>query len=320
MDLFNVFNQDFRLPLISDLSKLLPGKIDQPEKILVISDIHANIFALKAVFEDAQGKYDAIWFLGDLLGYGPYPELCCDFFLNHMQQITKWIPGNHDLGVMDCSQTVGGLQQSDVARATWNIHYKELSNNENLKNRYISLLEQTKHIENGQNDKFMYTLVHANPRTPAGEYLYPNEGYKQLEALKIGFNISQNGHHAQWLLVGHSHMVFLTSLPLNDELPHMVSLQYGKPISISQGKYIINPGSVGLPRDGDPRASYAILDQSQGLITFYRVKYPIESLYPDMEGYPNVLIENFRTGRVSETWRWDWAYTREDFGHGIIAR
>ena len=221
-------------------------------RILVISDIHANLTALQAVLENA-GAFNAVWCLGDLVGYGPDP--------NESIELVRSLPnlecllGNHDaaaLGLIDISSFNHDAQLS----AFW-------TQSKLTKENYLFLnnLNEITHTDK-------VTLTHGSPRNPIWEYIM--DSYSAAENFKH-FN-------TPICMVGHSH------LPVSFELngTGKTTLKIHKPDALftasSKNKVILNPGSVGQPRDHDPRASFAIFDDISLEWSLHRAEYDISSV------------------------------------------
>jgi predicted phosphodiesterase len=225
---------------------------------LVISDIHANLAALEAVLKDAEGRYEFVWCLGDLVGYGPDPNACIER-LRKLPLIC--IAGNHDWAVL------GKLDLDDFntdARRSCLWTRRELSeeNRDYLASLPVSWVE-------GE-----FTLVHGSPRHPTWEYiLYP--------AIAVP-NFSH--FSTQYCLVGHTHNPVIFHLfPEGSEYSCEALLpSLNGPVSLGEDRLIINPGSVGQPRDGDARASYTILDTEELTVEFRRVFYPVSETQEHM--------------------------------------
>jgi diadenosine tetraphosphatase ApaH/serine/threonine PP2A family protein phosphatase len=222
-------------------------------RYLVMSDIHANLVALEAVLEDAEGTYDKVWCLGDIVGYGPNPNECVET-IRYLDGLA--IAGNHDWAVM------GRLDidhfNSDARKALlWTRSVVTEGNKRYLDQLEVSLVEEED-----------FTLVHGSPRYPVWEYLlYP-------EVAQVNFS-----HFATpYCLVGHTHspVIFLET----QEEPKRYLLETPQfndgPRPLPAARMILNPGSVGQPRDGDPRAAYGILDTEDGTFDFRRVMYDVE--------------------------------------------
>jgi len=224
-------------------------------KILLITDIHANHESLKTILENA-GNYDEIFVLGDLVDYGPDPDLVLDEVRGAGAKIIK---GNHDEAVgknVDCRC---GHELHDVSEYTRNaISMKKLSDNDR---RFLSNLPEILKIES-VNPPII--LVHGTLQQPLYGYLYPwlrNEEICFLLQEKKSYRLSVGKGRCELgeltYFVGHTHHQFLRKV--------------GKAT-------VINPGSAGQPRDGDTRASYAVYDTVSNSVTFYRIRYDVEKV------------------------------------------
>ena len=221
-------------------------------RVLVISDIHSNYTAFEAVLEDA-GAVDAVWCLGDVVGYGPDPNACVEL-LSEQSNLTC-ILGNHDVAALGDMPTESF--NGDARRA---------------------LLWQTKVLSADSVD-FLRTLpkemvvrgdvslVHGSPRDPIWEYI--------LNTLAARLNFEE--FDTQFCFVGHTHIQSMFSL---NEKKNRISLdipRIGMPFPLT-GRAIMNPGSVGQPRDRDPRAAYAIFDPEAKTWEPQRVEYDIKQV------------------------------------------
>ncbi len=217
-------------------------------RIAVVSDIHGNWHALQAVLESIESEQpDEVWCLGDLVGYGPQPNTCTDAVSTHA---TFCLVGNHDLAAL------GRIDLSDFhGEAAASVRWTR----EQLSPEARTFLEglEPKGERNGV-DSF-----HASPRDPVWEYVLSEEvAYAALEATTA------------WLvLVGHSHVPL--ALTLGDGRAEGGVVTPGE-LELGDGRWLLNPGSVGQPRDGDRRASYLLLDLSARRASFRRLEYPID--------------------------------------------
>jgi diadenosine tetraphosphatase ApaH/serine/threonine PP2A family protein phosphatase len=217
--------------------------------ILVISDIHANLAAFEAVLEDAQGQWDRIWCLGDVVGYGPDPNECTSLLREH-DHIS--LSGNHDWAVLGRLDIDTFNYQAQTA-----IRWTQATITEETR-KYLDSLPPKMVVE-------PFTLAHASPRQPVWEYI--------LDEKTAAVNF---GHlETPYCLVGHTHM------PVVYEEVDETHIQgrgpsYGEPLALNGPRLIINPGSVGQPRDSDPRAAYGLLDTEAMTWEHRRVAYPIE--------------------------------------------
>lgn len=241
-------------------------------RYLVISDIHANLAALETVLEDAP-DFDEVWCLGDLVGYGPKPNECIERVrsLPHTS-----LAGNHDwaaLGKLDLSSF------NFVARAANEWTQEQLTSSSRT---YLSGLSPS--LQRGD-----FALAHASPREPVWEYIMDTTTARE------------NFEHfpTPFCLVGHTHVPVLFDLDEDSGRCEALLPPLPEPVELAGRRAIINPGSVGQPRDGDPRASYALLDTDAMTWAFHRVVYPIEVTQKRMRarGLPRRLIDRLEIGR-----------------------
>ena len=241
-------------------------------KALIVSDVHSNLEAFASVIE-AAGRFDEIWSLGDLVGYGPDPAAVIDLLRDHPHRA---VVGNHDLAC------VGRLSLSDfnpyaAAANRWTSETLDAE-------RRAFLAAQPTTLELDEGD---FTLVHGSPRDPVWEYVVSS-----YEA-RAGFNYMETDR----CLLGHTHVPIIfnevewgrveTSKP-----------RYGVPYRIEGKRLIVNPGSVGQPRDYDSRAAFALYDSDDQTITHHRVEYDIPKTQRKMteRGLPDFLIDRLAVG------------------------
>lgn len=211
----------------------------------ILADIHGNLEAFQAVLQHAegQGALAEIWCLGDIVGYGPDPGPCLETLRRYPHAA---VAGNHDWAAAD---KVSHQDFNPEAAAAVRWAGRQLGG-EDI--RYLEDLP----LQVVRGD---FTLVHGSPRHPIWEYL--------LSAVEAAESFPR--FTTPYCLVGHSHMPLLFREGQSPEL---------LPSSLALGKerVIINPGGVGQPRDGDPRASYAIYDSESRTLRHYRVPYDLE--------------------------------------------
>jgi predicted phosphodiesterase len=239
-------------------------------RVAVISDIHANYHALAAVLgaiDDA--AVDAVWCLGDTVGYGPRPNDCCDVV---ERRSDRCLVGNHDLVVLG-ELTVSDFNDEAAAAALWTSQVLTQSSR--------SFLEGLKPLA----DVDAVDLFHASARDPIWEYVLTEE------AARATLQLSD----AALVLVGHSHVALALALQ-GDEIVGGLA-PAGASVELS-GRWLLNPGSVGQPRDGDPRAAWLLLDLEQRFAAFHRVPYSIEDTQSEMHdrGLPPVLAARLARG------------------------
>src|SRR5258706_2755383 len=222
-------------------------------RVLVISDIHANLTALEAVLKDA-GTTDEVWCLGDMIGYGPNPNEVIER-LRGLPNLACCMLGNHDvaiLGEMDFAVFNTEARKSLV----WQ---QQSVTPENLK--YLRSLPQETLV------KGQVTLAHGSPRDPVWEYI--------LNTLIARMNFE--AFETPYCFVGHTHIQCYFQLDLANDRISLEVPAVNQPVSLSP-RAILNPGSVGQPRDRDSRASYAIYDSEAETWEPCRVAYDIESV------------------------------------------
>lgn len=218
-------------------------------RILVMSDIHANYTALEAVLKDA-GDVDETWCLGDLVGYGPDPNAAVEE-VREIKNLTC-LMGNHDVAVIGrmSLETFNG----DARRSL--MHHEKVLSASNMD--FIRSLPSRSKVRGEA------TIAHGSPRDPLWEYI--------LNSLTARLNFDH--FDTPWCFVGHSH---IQSVFVKDENSDKVTVEQTKPDMALQlhPKLILNPGSVGQPRDRDPRAAFAIYDTEARTWTPKRVMYNI---------------------------------------------
>ncbi len=241
-------------------------------KALVLSDIHGNAEALSTVLRDAAGLgWQEIWFLGDLCGYGPNSVLCHRILSEYK---VVFLTGNHDLymtGDMDKDYF------SDMARVALIIGRAHMS--PELLN-YLTLYPP-RNIYRG------FDLVHGCPLDPAGQYI--------LSSRDALMNLPKA--RKRIVLYGHSHLQEYYDLTDPRNVEHHVPA--GETISFKGKRMMINPGSVGQPRDGDNRAAWGLIDTGKKEFTFSRSVYDFTVTQQRMKdrGYPEYLIQRLSEGR-----------------------
>jgi diadenosine tetraphosphatase ApaH/serine/threonine PP2A family protein phosphatase len=242
-------------------------------KYAVLADIHANLAAFEAVLEDIErkGGVEEIWCLGDIVGYGPEPSKCIQLLRRHRHVC---VVGNHDLAA------VGKIELSlfnplAATAARWTT--EQLTENDIA---YLESLPLTR-------KKGDFLLVHGSPMDPALEYI--------VSTGVAARNFEYFGE--PFCLVGHTHVpvVFKEAGKSSTSIP----FSPGIGVVLGESRMIINPGGVGQPRDGDPRASYAVYDSEGYIFRLYRVDYDIRATQDRMMevGLPIHLITRLEAGR-----------------------
>lgn len=249
-------------------------------RCLVFSDVHANFAALEAVLRDVKQRrigYDVVWFLGDLVGYGPDPNEC-------IEQVRALAPvvalaGNHDWAVLG---KIDPAAFHDLAAEVvmWT---RSVIRAENL--AYLDARPTQAKAEG-------CLLVHGSPREPIWEYVI------DLATAAANFAVMET----PCALVGHSHvpLLFVADPEQPEAKPRAFLVAPNTPVFLKPSlRYILNPGSVGQPRDQDPRAAYALLDTEARTWTLYRTTYPVHHTQAKMRalGFPEALIVRLQLGR-----------------------
>ncbi|MCO5316104.1 MAG: metallophosphatase family protein [Solirubrobacterales bacterium] len=244
-------------------------------RVAVISDIHANLPALNAVLADVEKSgADEIWCLGDAVGYGARPRQCLELLLDRCEIC---LSGNHDLaatGKIDISVFSPGAARA----AIWT--------REELGNEGLALLEQ---LGGSSSEREGIGVYHASPRDPVWEYVVDSE----LAADNIGFQPQRIS------LIGHSHLaLYFTRVDETSRVSAVLAPE-GTERDLEFGKWLINPGSVGQPRDGDPRAAWALLDLDSSRVEFRRTGYPVAEAAAAIldAGLPPELADRLFEGR-----------------------
>lgn len=241
-------------------------------QILVISDVHANLTALEAVLSDA-GEFDTVWFLGDLVGYGPDPNECIDR-IRALPGLVALL-GNHDAATL-AKLNVDTFNAEARQAVYWTRDNIEPENLEYLDN-LPSLVEVTEDI----------TLAHGSPRQPIWEYIINTR------------SAAENFHFfdTPFCFVGHTHLPSIFRTADGSEQTNLYVPLEGVPFALSK-RMILNPGSVGQPRDRDPRAAYALYNPENNQIQFKRVGYDVLAVQERMRtaGLPERHIDRLRSG------------------------
>ncbi|HEU4758604.1 MAG TPA: metallophosphoesterase family protein [Dehalococcoidia bacterium] len=285
-------------------------------RIVIVSDIHANLAALEAVLRHAesQGPIDGAWCLGDTVGYGPQPRECVAW-LREMGAVA--VAGNHDRAATGKIGTEE-FNADAAAAARWTAGQLRPEDREYLDGlpEVVSASGagrrlkpaapgeegrpslRAKASEKGSDPSLKagaaegeWTLVHGTLRWPIWEYLYSYEAAQaHLERQSSPFS-----------LVGHTHLP--TLVVEGQEFARGCEMYYvedgGRVRLTPEKRLVLNPGGVGQPRDGDPRAGYALYDSDEGAVTFHRVEYHIAATQKLMEAaaLPRWLIERLALGR-----------------------
>lgn len=242
-------------------------------RVLIISDVHANRSALEAVLANA-GTVDAVWHLGDVVGYGPDPGWCVDRLID--LNTAASLSGNHDLAVIGVIPT-DMFNPIAAHAALWNA-----SQITPFQRGYLASLPAMRKFDG-------VTLAHGSPRDPVWEYIVDTETATENFAR---FTTSV-------CFVGHTHVPCSAELKPDHAVATLRYLSPESSLPIADNRWIVNPGSVGQPRDGDPRAAFAIYDTVAATVTAHRVEYDIAAVQRRIgdAGLPAPLANRLAKGR-----------------------
>jgi diadenosine tetraphosphatase ApaH/serine/threonine PP2A family protein phosphatase len=238
-------------------------------RVAVLSDIHSNLAALDAVLADL-GAVDAVWVLGDIVGYGPDP----DAVVGRLRDVDAVaVRGNHDaaaLGQLDASAF------NDDARTAVEWTGRALAPETRA---WLDALPERREVDD-------FTLVHGSPRDPLWEYLF------SVPVARRSFTAFTTRH----CLVGHTHVPLVFRDDEGDV--EVFAPSHASTLHLDQRRTILNPGGVGQPRDGDPRACAMLLDTGTGAAEWRRIEYPVERTQDRMrdEGLPVRLVNRLAHG------------------------
>ena len=241
-------------------------------RALIVSDVHSNLEALQSVLRHAEqeGGFDRIWCLGDMVGYGPEPAAC----LHRLREFDLVaVAGNHDYaaaGVIDAADFNGAA----FTAIRWTAEQMNAEDAAFLAGLPLVNLQPP------------FTLVHGSLRDPIVEYLlHPSQAAATLDLLTTAH-----------CLVGHSHYPFICRE--NGGMPMFHPMPEGEAVPLGDERCIVNPGSVGQPRDRDVRASYAVFDSDNNTVEHHRVGYDRAATQARMRraGLPQYLIDRLDRG------------------------
>jgi diadenosine tetraphosphatase ApaH/serine/threonine PP2A family protein phosphatase len=261
----------------------------------LISDIHGNLEALETVLDDIQklGIGD-IYCLGDIIGYGPNPRECIDRVMATCQ-VT--LLGNHDQGALFDPD---GFNIGAERAIFWTREQLESPHDRNNERRweFLGELQRTHRLNS-------FLFVHGSPRNPLSEYIFPEDIYNHRKMERL-FQLVE-----RYCFQGHTHVPGVFTENYQFFAPEEIENEY----TLGEGKVMINVGSVGQPRDGDPRACYAILEDGLTAkdeegesakpsgpvrVTFRRVPYDFETTIQKIYAIPELepfLGDRLRQGR-----------------------
>jgi predicted phosphodiesterase len=247
-------------------------------KKALISDIHGNLEALEAVLADIKTLgISEIHCLGDVVGYGPNPRECIDLVMRDCKQV---LLGNHDQGAMFDPD---GFNQAAEKAIFWTRAQLEAGSEprNTREKRWEFLADRPRSIkENG------YLYVHGSARNPLNEYVFPEDIYNARKMERI-FSLVE-----KYCFQGHTHVPGIFTENMQFLSPDDVGLAY----QLDDKKTLCNVGSVGQPRDGNPKACYVLLDGN--VINFRRVEYDWKKTRDKIYAIPD--LDNFLGDRLGE--------------------
>jgi diadenosine tetraphosphatase ApaH/serine/threonine PP2A family protein phosphatase len=243
-------------------------------RVAVVSDIHGNRHAFEAVLEDvASAPAEEIWCLGDLVGYGGDPDACVELARD---RAALCLAGNHDLAVTG-ALGIEEFSEGAAISARWT--------RKTIKRENLAFLER---LAPAGEDAGI-GLYHASPRDPIWEYvLSVPQAARCLDAMpqRVG-------------LIGHSHVALAFGRPGPKEDTVVSPARAGDFASLVEGEWLLNPGSVGQPRDRDPRAAWLLLDTAEQRAEWRRVEYDVAGAAAAIRaaGLPDSLAERLGYGQ-----------------------
>jgi predicted phosphodiesterase len=242
-------------------------------RVAIASDIHGNKQAFQAVIAAAEGDgVDELWCLGDLVGYGGEPDACVALAEAHC---TVCLAGNHDLAVVDVL-SLEEFSRGAALAAQWTKDVIQPETREYL----LSLAPQGSAEGVG--------LFHASPRDPIWEYVLSG-----LTA-ELCFDVTD----FRLSLIGHSHVALSFHRP-EGQPASGATRREGTELEVTDGEWLINPGSTGQPRDGDARAAWLVLDTERWTVGWRRAEYDIAGAQAAIRAahLPDSLAERLQYGQ-----------------------
>ncbi len=245
-------------------------------RVAVLSDVHSNQPALEAVLAAIdRAAVEEVWCLGDVVGYGAQPDGCAELLRKHCDVC---LVGNHDLAVL------GGIDISTFSStAATAVEWTR-------ENASVATIEFLRGLEPTAT-RAGVGLFHASPRDPVWEYVL------SIDQAEAGFE-AQNERIG---LIGHSHIALFFTQPNSTGASETQGAQAGDGalLDLERGNWLLNPGSVGQPRDGDPRAAWLELDTEAWVANFHRASYDVAAAAAAIlgAGLPSPLAERLEGGR-----------------------
>jgi diadenosine tetraphosphatase ApaH/serine/threonine PP2A family protein phosphatase len=245
-------------------------------RIAAITDIHANLPALEAVLAATEeAGVEELWCLGDVLGYGVEPDACAQLV---RERCRICLVGNHDLAVLGALD-IASFSEAAAVAVEWT--------RDNVSEETLGFMRELEPA----GERGGFGLFHASPRDPIWEYVLSSE---QADA---GIDASPKRNS----LIGHSHVALFFNRPSGGGRHETRGAQAsdGALLDLGEGEWLVNPGSVGQPRDGDPRAAWLELDTEDETARFHRVPYEIDRAATPIvvAGLPSRLADRLYSGQ-----------------------
>jgi diadenosine tetraphosphatase ApaH/serine/threonine PP2A family protein phosphatase len=243
-------------------------------RLALVSDVHGNLPAFEAVLGDvAAAEPDEIWCLGDLVGYGAQPDECVALA---RETCRLCLAGNHDLVVIE-RLPISEFSSGAAAAALWTRN--------NIAEESLEFLRGLEPQLTGRE----LGLFHASPRDPVWEYVLSSWQAEEC------FDVMEERVGA----IGHSHVALYFRREGEEQEALGAQAPGGTELDVSSGRWLLNPGGVGQPRDGDPRAAWLLLDTGSWAATWRRVEYSIDEAAHAIQaaGLPPMLAQRLYTGQ-----------------------
>ena len=231
-------------------------------RLAILSDIHANLPALEAVLADVDGAgVGELWCLGDVVGYGAQPDECTSLVA---ERCDLCLVGNHDLAVLD-ELDISSFSPAAAAAVRWTQQTADRATLDFL--RGLEPSDETREV----------ALYHASPRDPIWEYvLWPDQAAECIAVQAARVSLIGHSHVALFFVMGEDRRPARGSSIEVEDAARGAQAGAGTRLDLSEGRWLVNPGSVGQPRDGDPRAAWLELDTDAVEATYHRVEYEID--------------------------------------------
>lgn len=245
--------------------------------IALVSDIHSNIEALEAVCADiAEKKCEGVYCLGDVVGYGPDPRVCLD----KVMEFEFTIMGNHDHAVF--LEPLGFNTAAERA-VFWTRKVLGTEADEKLRRRRWEFFARMGTVRKTNGTLY----AHGSPRHPMHDYIFPDEAELNLSKLMAAFDLIEGS-----CFVGHTHLPGV----FRDTYEFLTPTQLGHKFRLGEGRALVNVGSVGQPRDLDPRACYVTVDGRE--VRWHRVPYDHETTMEKIRAIDE--LDEFLANRLAE--------------------